>query len=138
MNLKFSLSLFQVFFKSTPAKMTTQSWYGSDAFKSACDIITSHANKFKPTKSGYNKMRPKILPKGLSTFRSENYNDYDDSDDCDEFLKARPRIHSVGVIDNEMRKKLNEKFNKNDEFIYSIGAVDLNGLSLDFVFKVSI
>lgn len=112
--------------------MTTQSWQASEALKSACDKshnwITSRANKIKTLKSGYNQIRPRILPKGLSTFKKEHCSGFDDNDESDNFLKQRSRIHSVDIVDSDLRKKFNERFINNSECIYSIGTMNLNGL----------
>lgn len=108
-----------------------QSWQASDALRSACDKshnwITSRANKIKTFNSGYNKIRPKVLPKGLSTFKKEHCNGFDDNDEGDGFLKRRSRVHSVDVIDNDLRRQLKEQL-KHNELIFDIGTVDLNGL----------
>jgi len=89
-----------------------QNWIISEMSK-----LTIKTNKFKTLKSGYNKIRPRILPKGLSTYKTN-----DDDDDCgDNFLKVpqRSRIHSIDVIDDSFRAKFDEE--------YGDGAYDFNG-----------
>lgn len=109
-----------------------QSWHATDALKTACDKghnwFTSRANKFKTVKSGYNKIRPKMLPESLSTFKKEHCDGLDDNDDRASFLKSRSRIHSVDVIDNNLRLKFNEQYCVNSEIIHNIATMDINGL----------
>lgn len=117
----------------------------ADAIKSACDKghnwITNRANKLnkvKALKVGYNQIRPKILPKGLSTFKKEHCERFDDNEDHDHFLKYRSRIHSVDIIDNQLREKFIERHNaSNDEFIYDFRAMNINGLSSITAFELS-
>lgn len=73
------------------------SWTASDALKSACDKghnwISTRANNYKSFKSGYNKIRPKLFPKGLSTFKKEHCRDENES--VDRFLSNRARACSL-------------------------------------------
>jgi hypothetical protein len=116
--------------------MTTPSKYAVSVLKDACDRsqnwinlhvekITNRANKFSTSKCGYSKMRPKIFPKGLSTFKNVNESDFD-QEECDNFLKnPRLRVHSVDVIDSKVREALKHQFNE-DTYI-NFEPIDLNG-----------
>lgn len=90
----------------------------SDALRNACDKgqswFTNRASKIKTLKNGYNKIRPKLFPKGLTTFKKEHCDKFDDVDEQDRFLKYRSRFHSVDVIDNKLRAEFNEHFNDLD------------------------
>lgn len=110
--------------------------YAVNVLKDACDRsqnwinvhmekITNRANKFSSVNSGYSKMRPKIFPKGLSTFKNSNENDFD-QEECDNFLKnPRLRIHSVDVIDCKLRESLSQQFN--EETYINFEPKNLNG-----------
>lgn len=77
--------------------MAMYSWTASDALKSACDKghnwISTRANNYKSFKSGYNKIRPKLFPKGLSTFKKEHCRD--ENETVDRFLSNRARACSL-------------------------------------------
>jgi hypothetical protein len=92
--------------------MATQTWHASDALKVACDKghnwIAGRASKFKTLKDGYSKIRPRMLPKGLKSFKQEHCEGFDEDNERDEFLKGRRRIHSVGVIDHHLRAQFEE------------------------------
>lgn len=83
--------------------MAMYSWTASDALKSACDKghkwISTRANNYKSFKSGYNKIRPKLFPKGLSTFKQEHCRD--ENENVDRFLSNRARICNVECKNNQ-------------------------------------
>jgi hypothetical protein len=96
--------------------VTVSSWQAADALRSACEFghnwILYRANKFKTIKSGYNKIRPRLLGRGLSTFNKEFY-EYEDT--FDGFKTGRStRIHSIDVLDNKVRERF-EQQQKSDE-----------------------
>lgn len=133
MNLIPSISLlFKVNKETLTKEMSMQSWYTGDALKSACDKghnwITNRTNKVK---SGYNKIQPKLLSKGLSTFKQEHCDTGDGSDDNDRFLKRRSRIHSVDIIDDELRLNFKQQLaDENDsEFAENVSSMGLHGWS---------
>ncbi|KAL7044963.1 hypothetical protein ACKWTF_002121 [Chironomus riparius] len=117
--------------------MTTPSKCAVNVLKDACDRsqswinnhmekISNRTNKFSTLKGGYSKMRPKIFPKGLSTFKNSNENDFD-QEECDNFLKKpRVRVQSVDVIDIKAREVLKQQFN--EETYIKFGTKDLNDL----------
>lgn len=127
--------------------MTMSSKYAVNVLKDACDRgqnwinihmekITNRSNKFSTLKGGYSKMRPKIFPKGLSTFKNGNENDFD-QEECDNFLKnPRTRIHSVDVIDYKVREALKQQFN--EETYINFEPRDLNGKLIVFVIILTI
>lgn len=94
-------------------------------FKGACDRsqnwINVHvekmahcANRFSTVKTGYSKIRPRIFPKGLSTFQNQRNLDDFDEDECDNFLRnSRNRIHSVDVIDQKFRDNFKQQMDEN-------------------------
>lgn len=110
--------------------MAMQSWYAGDALKSACDKghnwITNHTNKIKTVKSGYNKIQPKVLSKGLSTFKQEHC---DTGDDNDRFLKQRSRIHSVDIIDDNLRLNFKQQSADENEFVEDFSSMGLHSRS---------
>lgn len=114
--------------------MATQA---SGALKSACDKshnwLTSRASKMKTLKSGYNKIRPKLFPKGLTTFKKEHCDKFDDVDEPDRFLKYRSRIHSVDVIDKKMREEFSEHYDefKKETNVDELAATSTNGLRMN-------
>lgn len=83
----------------------------SKAFKCACDRghswIMNRAEKLKTDKSGYNKIRPIILFKGLSTFKQEHCEDIEEPQT---FLSKRERNLSVDIADCRLRAEKNENF----------------------------
>lgn len=83
--------------------------------------IKNRAEKFKIMKSGYTKIRPKIFPKGLTTFKKEHCEGFDDN--RDNFLQPRSRIHSVDVIDDNLRSKFDEQHALTNSF----SEITLNG-----------
>jgi hypothetical protein len=99
--------------------MASQTWHGSDALKVACDKghnwITGRANKFKMLKDGYSKIQPRMLPKRLKSFKQEHCEGFDEDDENDGFLKGRKRIHSVGVIDHNLRAQFENHYNDEGE-----------------------
>lgn len=113
--------------------MSTQSWYAGDALKSACDKghnwITNRTNKVKTVKSGYNKIQPKLLSKGLSTFKQEHCVTGDGSDEDDRFLKQRSRIHSVDIIDDNLRLNFKQQLadESDSEFVENFSSMGLHG-----------
>lgn len=98
--------------------MANQSW------QSACDKGHNWITKLKTAKSGYNKIRPRILPKGLSTFKKEHCAGFEDNEEGDNFFRSRERIHSVDIIDCRLREEMDE-YLKNKKFSRSM---DLQGL----------
>lgn len=97
--------------------MASSSEYTVTSFKSACDKgqnwitnrmekFNNQANKFSTLKNGYNKIRPRIFPKGLNSLKREDFEESCE-DDFDNFL--RPRFHSIDVIDNKVREELSSK-----------------------------
>lgn len=112
--------------------MAVTSCYVSDALRSACDRghnwITSRANKIRIMRKGYSRIRPKMLPKGLTEFRKEHCEAF--NEDCNEiFLKCTPKSSSV---DNESRVDYSG-INRNN-FVDSFTSMDLHGLTL---FRIS-
>lgn len=103
------------------------SWTASDALKSACDKghnwISTRANNYKSFKSGYNKIRPKLFPKGLSTFKKEHFRD--DNETTDRFLSNRARACS---LDASFYARNHEEFN----FAERVADDDSRRSSLDF------
>lgn len=85
--------------------------------------IKNRANKFKTLKSGYRRIRPKMFPKGLSTFKKEQYNGFDETCEEDRFLRPRSRIHSVDIIDDNLRAKFDEQHVLTNNF----SKINLNG-----------
>jgi hypothetical protein len=112
--------------------MAMHSWIASEALKSACDKghnwITSRANKFKSVKSGYCKIQPRILPKGLTTFRKEHCDGFDDDSAKDTFLKCRDRTQSVDVIDHRMKADFVRQIG--DGVVYDFRQMNMNGLEI--------
>lgn len=112
-------------------KMTTQTWIASDALKVACDKghnwITARANKFKVLKNGYNKIQPRMLPKGLTTFKREHCEGFDEDNERDNFLKGRNRIHSVDVIDNHFRAQFCNQYNVCDGEELDFRSMNIHG-----------
>lgn len=116
--------------------MTTPSKYAVSVLKDACnrsqnwininmEKIANRANKFSTSKEGYSKMRPKIFPKGLSTFKNVNEKDFD-MEECDNFLKTpRSRVYSVDVIDFKVREALKQQLN--EETYINFEPEGLNG-----------
>jgi hypothetical protein len=90
----------------------------TQTLKVACDKghnwITGRANKLKTLKDGYSKIRPRIFPKGLTTFKKEHCERFDDDNVHDNFLKGRNRIHSVDVIDNSFREQFENQYSNLD------------------------
>ncbi|KAG5675450.1 hypothetical protein PVAND_005354 [Polypedilum vanderplanki] len=95
--------------------------YKITSFKSACDRsqnwitknmekISNHTKKFQTFKNGYNKIRPRIFPKGLNSYQEQNIKDSDDDED---FMRnLRPRYHSIDVIDNKVRNAYKEQLSE--------------------------
>lgn len=109
--------------------VTVSSWQAADALRSACEYghnwILHRANKFKTIKNGYNKIKPRILGRGLSTFDKEYY-EYEDS--FDGFRGRSSRIHSVDILDDKIREKFKEQHQQNQ--LSNRGQIYIN--SLDF------
>lgn len=106
-----------------------QAWIVADALRSACvkghNWISGRASKMKTLKKGYMKIRPKIMPKGLKTFKEEHCTNFE-NDDNDCFAKCRPRFRSVDVIDEKTRDK--SHYQKGNEIVVNFNAMNLNGL----------
>lgn len=82
--------------------------YVPDALRSACDKghnwIATRASKIRTLKKGYNKIRPKMLPKGLTEFKKEHCDTFDE--DCNDiFLKCNSWSNSA--IENDLTTDLN-------------------------------
>lgn len=93
----------------------------ADAIRKVCDKghnwITTRANKIKTVKKGYSKIRPVILPKGLSEFKKEHCDNFD-ADYNDIFLKCDSRKNSK---ENAFSLEYREIF------VDNFSAVDFNG-----------
>lgn len=89
--------------------------------------LTTQSNRFRhKDKCGYNQIQPKLLPKGLSTFKVEHCNISDEEDDRNNFLIRRGRAHSIDVIDSRARINIMQ-LNEGAQNISQI-QIDGNGI----------
>jgi hypothetical protein len=106
-----------------------QSWLAADSLRSVCDKgnnwITNRINKFRAVKSGYKRIRPKMLPKGLSTFKKEHCKKFDDINVNANFLKCRPNAHGVKNV-NDAKVK--------DRFCDSVNGLFLVTIMKTFIY----
>jgi hypothetical protein len=88
--------------------------------------ISNCANKLSTMKIGYDKIRPRILSKGIATFKK---NDHDgDYDEIDNFLNARStRFHSIDVVDDKTRAQMREQLRRKSEGGQFYRTKDLDG-----------
>ena len=112
------------------------SFYVPSAIKSACDKshnwITTRASKFRTLSKGYSKIRPKMLPKGLTEFKKEHCEKFDEETN-DVFLRCNLRSNSVeedSMMDyNESDKNIfPDKFSAKD-----VQGFNFNQLLLDIL-----
>lgn len=92
-----------------------QAWLAADTLRSVCDKgnfwLTNRAHKLRTLKKGYSRIRPTMLPKGLSTFKKEHCDGFDNNHERAEFLRCRPKMYSLDFDDNSHinRSKFSDK-----------------------------
>jgi hypothetical protein len=98
---------------------------GQNWINNRVERISNEASKFKIFKNGYNRIRPRIFPKGLATFREQqNLKKVHDDDNFTEFMQCRQRFHSVDATADDIQfsycANLNGKY-MSQEFEYNFG-----------------
>lgn len=109
-NLKIRFSFFRDVLSVKCKRLNMQAWHASDALRIACDKgnfwITNRAHKLKTLRKGYSRIKPTMLPKGLSTFKKEHCDGFENNQERARFLRCLPKIYSIDVEDN--RQELSE------------------------------